>query len=119
MEAVWIRFFPLVIELQRLMFEEKILGNVRRVFSDFGNQFAPDPKHRLYNPDLGGGALLDLGIYALTWQMITLFQDPANKKTPPSVVGSIVKTPLTNVDEFTTMILNFHPTLARVSQAPT
>ena len=113
MEAVWIRFFPIVLEIQRLIHHDRALGNVRRVFSDFGMPFKPDPKHRLYNPELGGGALLDLGIYALTWQMLTLFQDPANNATPPSVVGSIVKTPLTGVDEFTTMVLNFTPTAAQ------
>ncbi|GAC94658.1 dimeric dihydrodiol dehydrogenase [Pseudozyma hubeiensis SY62] len=107
MEAVWIRFFPLVIELQRLIHEEKVLGEIRRVFSDFGNPFKPDPKHRLYNPELGGGALLDLGIYALTWQMLTLYQDPKNKATAPDVKGSIIKSDLTGVDEFTTILLNF------------
>lgn len=107
MEAVWIRFFPIVLEVQRLIHEERRLGKISRVFSDFGMQFKPDPKHRLFNPDLGGGALLDLGIYALTWQMITLYADPDNKSTPPEVTGSIVKSKLTGVDEFTTMVLNF------------
>lgn len=76
MEAVWIRFFPIVLEIQQLIHKERVLGKVHRVFSDLSMTFTPDPKHRLFNPDLGGGALLDLGIYPLTWQMITLFQDP-------------------------------------------
>lgn len=113
MEAVWIRFFPIVLEIQKLIHQEKRLGNVRRVVSEFGNPFKPDLKHRLYNPELGGGALLDLGIYALTWQMLTLYADPANHKTPPSVTSSLVKTPITGVDEFTTLILNFAPTHAQ------
>lgn len=107
MEAVWIRFFPIVLEIQRLIHQERRLGKIRRVYSDLGVQFKPDPKHRLYNPELGGGALLDLGIYALTWQMLTLYADPDNNHTAPEVSGSIVKTPLTGVDEFTTMVLNF------------
>ena len=107
MEAVWIRFFPIVLEIQRLIHQERVLGNIKRVHSDFGMPFQPDPSHRLFNPDLGGGALLDLGIYALTWQMLTLYQDPANKKTPPKVTGSVVKSQLTGVDEFTTIVLNF------------
>lgn len=107
MEAVWIRFFPIVLEIQRLLHEERVLGKIQRVFSDFGMQFKPDPKHRLYNPELGGGALLDLGIYALSWQMITLYDHPENKGASPDVTGSILKTPLTGVDEFTTITLNF------------
>ncbi|KIS66885.1 uncharacterized protein UMAG_10732 [Mycosarcoma maydis] len=107
MEAVWLRFFPIVLEIQRLIHKERILGDVRRVYSDFGLQFKPDPKHRLFNPELGGGALLDLGIYALTWQMLTLYQDPRNHLCAPEVKGSIIKSALTGVDEFTTILLNF------------
>ena len=76
MEAVWTRFFPITLEIQRLIHKERVLGKIQRVFSDLSICFDPDPKHRLYNPELGGGALLDLGLYPLTWQMVTLFQDP-------------------------------------------
>ncbi len=107
MEAVWTRFFPSTIALRKLIHEDRILGRIHRVFSDVGVSFKPDPSHRLYAPELGGGAALDLGIYALTWQMMTLHQDPANKGGAPEVTGSILKTPLTGVDEFTTMTLNF------------
>ncbi len=113
MEAVWTRFFPIVKEIQRLVHDEKVLGKVGRVFSDFGMQFKPDPKHRLFNPELGGGALLDLGIYALTWQMLLLYADPANNKTAPEVSSSVIKSKLTGVDEFTTMVLNFNATGAQ------
>ncbi|KDN53102.1 NAD(P)-binding protein [Tilletiaria anomala UBC 951] len=107
MEAVWIRFFPIVLEIQRLIHKERVLGKIHRVYSDLSMYFKPDPKHRLYNPELGGGALLDLGIYPLTWQMITLFQDPDNQRIAPQVTSSLMKTPLTGVDECTTLILNF------------
>lgn len=74
MEAVWTRCFPLAIELQRLLFEEQIIGRIRRVHTDFGMPFdLDDVKHRLLNPDLAGGALLDLGIYNLTWIRMTCF----------------------------------------------
>ncbi|SOV04009.1 related to dimeric dihydrodiol dehydrogenase [Ustilago sp. UG-2017a] len=118
MEAVWIRFFPITLEIQRLIHQERRLGPIRRVFSDFGMQFKPDPKHRLFNPELGGGALLDLGIYALTWQMLTLFADPDNHKTAPEVTGSIVKSKLTGVDASTTMVFNF-PTISAQGIATT
>ncbi|EPQ27740.1 uncharacterized protein PFL1_04877 [Pseudozyma flocculosa PF-1] len=107
MEAVWIRFFPVVVEIQRLLHHDRVLGKIHRVFSDLSIAFKPDPNHRLFNPDLGGGALLDLGIYALTWQMLVLYQHPDNARAQPRVHGSIVKTPLTGVDELTTVALNF------------
>ncbi len=50
MEAVWTRFFPITLEIQRLLHKERILGKISRVFSDLSTCFDPDPKHRLYNP---------------------------------------------------------------------
>lgn len=74
MEAVWTRFFPISKEIQRLIHEEKVLGDIRRVYADLSMAFKRDPQSRLYNPDLGGGALLDLGIYPFTWYVAyTLF----------------------------------------------
>ncbi|KAN0064236.1 hypothetical protein ACQY0O_003403 [Thecaphora frezii] len=107
MEAVWIRFFPVVLEIQKLLHQDRVLGKIHRVYSDLSIEFKPDPKHRLYNPELGGGALLDLGIYSLTWQMLTLYQHPDNRRARPRVHGNLVKTPLTGVDEHTTMALSF------------
>jgi len=107
MEAVWTRFFDITLDIQKKLFVDKVLGKVRRVYADFGVYFTPDPKHRMLNPDLAGGAMLDLGIYSLTWLMVTLFHDPDNKLTPPSVVSSMVKSKLTGVDEHTAIVLNF------------
>lgn len=102
MEAVWIRCFPLAIELQRLLFEEKIVGRIRKVVTDFGVPFDhEDVKHRLLNPDLAGGALLDLGIYNLTWIRMTCFNDPRNEKTEAKCSSSMLMTEATGVDEFT------------------
>lgn len=62
MEAVWMRFNPLV---QRLaaMVRTGALGEVRSVRACFGFAAPYDPDGRLWNPTLGGGALLDVGIY--------------------------------------------------------
>lgn len=63
MEAVWTRFFPLSIYVQKTLQEGKI-GEVRRVVADLGlaqdpeNRYA-DGKNRMVNPNLAGGALLD------------------------------------------------------------
>ncbi|KAK0543448.1 hypothetical protein OC846_006411 [Tilletia horrida] len=107
MEAVWTRFFPIVAEILDLVHHKQALGKIRRVQSDLSSYFAPDPRHRLYAPELGGGALLDLGIYALTWQSLILHRHPENHNKAPRVSSSVVKTDLTNVDESTSMILSF------------
>ncbi|CAO1620056.1 unnamed protein product [Parajaminaea phylloscopi] len=99
MEAMWTRFMPAVQEILRLVHEEKILGNVTRVFSDLSQTFDLDPKSRIYDPKLGGGALLDVGVYPLTWQLLTLYQHPANARTKPQINATLTRSQLTGVDE--------------------
>ncbi|MDR3711785.1 MAG: Gfo/Idh/MocA family oxidoreductase [Puia sp.] len=64
MEAMWTRFLPMTGKLLALIVEGRI-GKVKYVRADFG--FAPpfNPDGRLYNKALGGGSLLDIGIYPL------------------------------------------------------
>jgi len=107
MEAVWTRFFPISMEIQRLLHAEKVLGKIHRVFADLSMAFPRDPSHRLYNPATGGGALLDLGIYPLTWAFMTLYDHPENQETAPTITASMMKSTLTPVDEFTTIVLGF------------
>ncbi|PHV05113.1 dehydrogenase [Janthinobacterium sp. BJB412] len=65
MEAMWTRFMPAVQEAKRIVDSGEI-GQAVHLNADFG--FAADfgPEHRVLNPELGGGALLDLGIYPLS-----------------------------------------------------
>jgi predicted dehydrogenase len=65
MEAMWMRFSPLVRTLQDLV-ADGVIGTVRTVTADFGIAVADQPDHRLLEPGLGGGALLDLGVYPVT-----------------------------------------------------
>lgn len=64
MEAMWMWFFPAIQETKRLIDIGEI-GDVRLLTANFGFYKGFDPKHRLFNPALGGGALLDIGIYPL------------------------------------------------------
>lgn len=73
MEAVWTRYFPLSIKIRELV-KDGSIGVVHRVIADlsFGTSTSTgaldfDDSHRMVNKELAGGALLDLGIYALTW----------------------------------------------------
>ncbi|MET0981896.1 MAG: Gfo/Idh/MocA family oxidoreductase [Telluria sp.] len=65
MEAMWTRFQPALLEVKRLIASGEI-GEVGQVTADLGFHANFGPEHRVFNPELGGGALLDLGIYPLS-----------------------------------------------------
>jgi predicted dehydrogenase len=65
MEAMWTRFLPAFEEAKRILDSGEI-GTPCQVVADFGFFASVAPEHRLVNPALGGGALLDLGIYPLS-----------------------------------------------------
>lgn len=65
MEAMWTRFQPAVLEAKRIVDSGEI-GTVATVQGDLGFYSDAGPEHRLFNPALGGGSLLDLGIYPLS-----------------------------------------------------
>lgn len=65
MEAMWTRFMPALAEVKRIMASGEI-GAITQVHADFGYSATLDPEHRVNSLALGGGALLDLGIYPLS-----------------------------------------------------
>jgi len=62
MEAIWTRFLPATKKILELIEQDEI-GQVVSVKADFGFRPPFDPEGRLFNRDLGGGSLLDIGIY--------------------------------------------------------
>ncbi|WP_248966034.1 Gfo/Idh/MocA family protein [Sphaerisporangium perillae] len=76
MEAMWMRFNPLVQRLQGLV-RDGSLGTLRSVSASFGFTSPYDPAHRLWDPALGGGALLDLGIYPMGLAQLLLGEPDA------------------------------------------
>ncbi|WP_049577329.1 Gfo/Idh/MocA family protein [Nocardiopsis sp. SBT366] len=64
MEAMWTRFLP-ASRLARELVADGAVGELCTVSADFGINVPYDPDHRLFNVDLGGGALMDLGVYPL------------------------------------------------------
>ncbi|WP_203784967.1 Gfo/Idh/MocA family protein [Paractinoplanes rishiriensis] len=64
MEAMWMRLNPAVLKVAELVAEGAI-GWVSAIHADFGLQGPFEAEHRLRNPKLGGGALLDLGVYPI------------------------------------------------------
>lgn len=113
MEAVWTRFFPLSIQIRK-MIEGGELGAIHRVIADlrFGQDVentwgADGAKHRMVNMELAGGALLDLGIYPLTWCFQSIYHTvPKEERKAPTVMSSIEKY-ATGADEKTSMLLTF------------
>ncbi|HTN38929.1 MAG TPA: Gfo/Idh/MocA family oxidoreductase [Arachidicoccus sp.] len=64
MEAMWARFIPLTEAILKIIKADEI-GSVHYMKADFGFPAAPNPTGRLFNPALGGGSLLDVGIYPI------------------------------------------------------
>ena len=65
MEAMWMRFTPLIREV-KVRVDQGEIGEVTHLTATFGYPLAFDPSSRNFNPELGGGALLDRGIYPLS-----------------------------------------------------
>jgi len=75
------------------------LGELIVVEADHGKWFAPDPTSRLFAPELGGSAMLDLGIYPVSFASMLL--------GPPSKVVSMVTPAFTGVDAQASMIFGY------------
>jgi predicted dehydrogenase len=99
MEAMWTRFLPHVHAIRELL-AGGALGRIVTLIADHGQWFAEDARHRLFAPELGGGALLDLGIYPVSFASLVL-------GTPDRVVA-LAEPAFTGVDATTSVVLG-HP----------
>lgn len=87
-EAMWLRHRPMIADLRRMLYEEKVIGDVWRCHADFYNHTdipTLPPTSRYRNPDLGAGSLLDLGIYTLTWAILMLDPKPPAEAESPTI----------------------------------
>jgi predicted dehydrogenase len=96
MEAMWSRFLPILVEAKRIVDSGEI-GVVQKIDSDLSFTANFGPEHRLYDPALGGGALLDLGIYPLS--LSSFFLGPVTAVQAMGELGD------TGVDEQTAFLL--------------
>ncbi len=100
MEAMWTRFNP---AYQRAMhwIRNGLIGEVRMVKADFGFRAPWEPEQRILNPVLGGGSILDVGIYpiALASQLLG---------SQPTEIQALAHLGATNVDEQASIILKYH-----------
>jgi len=88
MEAMWTRFLPALVRVRRLLKDDVI-----------GDPMSVNPEHRLFNPELGGGALLDVGVYTVSLASM-LFGSP-NRITSLANLGE------TGVDEQAGILLGY------------
>jgi predicted dehydrogenase len=71
MEGMWTRFQPAVVRMRELIADGAI-GEVRSVAADLGVRPPVDPQDRFYNPEIGGGALFDVGVYPISFAQMVL-----------------------------------------------
>lgn len=96
MEAMWTRFFPLMVKLRELLCTG-VLGEVRLLTADFGFRSEIEEEGRLFDLAYGGGALLDVGVYPVSLASMVF--------GPPTRIASMAHLGCTGVDEESSMIL--------------
>jgi predicted dehydrogenase len=98
LEAMWTRYLPHMVRIRELV-RTGALGDVRTMIVDHNQNLPKDPQHRLNDPALGGGALLDLGIYPVSFAFDVLGA-PVNIRALASMTA-------TGVDRQTAMIFEY------------
>lgn len=76
MEGMWTRFFPINLKIKKMASEGE-LGRIRLLSADFGFAAKIDPASRLFDPNLAGGSLLDIGIYPVAYAYMLYAKDPS------------------------------------------
>lgn len=99
MEAMWTRLLPVWQEIGRLCAEGS-LGTILGFQADFSDAAPYDPSRRIFSAELGGGALLDLGVYCLHMAFAVLGDDY-------QTLTAVGRSAPTGVDAFAAMTLTF------------
>jgi len=90
MEAMWTRFVPAVVRLREWI-EEGAIGEIRFLTANIGKHHAFDPDSRLFDRELAGGALLDVGVYPVSFASMLL--------GTPSEASGVMQKASSGVDE--------------------
>ena len=98
LEAMWTRYLPHIAQLREIL-ASGVLGEIQTVEADHGQRLADQNIARLIDPELGGGALLDLGIYPISFAHLIL-------GTPSAITARAVKTDR-GVDAQTSAIFDY------------
>jgi predicted dehydrogenase len=98
MEAMWTRFLPHIARIREIL-AAGTLGEIVYVTAEHGQWFVQDAAHRLFAPVLGGGALLDLGVYPVSFAHFVL--------GAPRDITAVSTPAFTGVDGTTSMLLRY------------
>ncbi|HOJ32064.1 MAG TPA: Gfo/Idh/MocA family oxidoreductase [Candidatus Hydrogenedentes bacterium] len=98
MEAMWSRFIPAIVRVRELV-KEGAIGEPRMVVSDFGFRAGWNEEGRLLNPKFGGGGLLDVGVYTVSFASMIF--------GTPNAIASMAHIGRTGVDEQAAMIYGY------------
>jgi predicted dehydrogenase len=98
LEAMWTRWLPHMVRLREVI-AEGLIGDVRTVLADHNQSLPTDPSHRINAAELGGGALLDLGIYPVSFAWDILGK--------PTSVAALSSPTATGVDRQTAILLGY------------
>jgi predicted dehydrogenase len=98
LEAMWTRWLPHMVRIREIL-AEGTLGEVRTVMADHNQHVPEDPNGRMYAPELGGGAILDLGIYPVSFAVDMLGE--------PTTVSAVSSPTATGVDRQTAILLEY------------
>lgn len=99
MEAMWTRFLP-VIRMITKRIRSGDIGKVTILFADFGFKAPFDPESRVFNPELAGGALLDIGIYPISLASHVFMSKP-DDITSRAIIGE------TGIDEISSCLFKY------------
>ena len=99
MEAMWTRFLPIT-QWVKARVAEGAIGEVQMLYADFGFRANVNPKGRLFDLALGGGGLLDVGIYPISYAAMIFDSQPAT-------ISSRARIGETGVDEQAAMVFGY------------
>ncbi len=99
MEAMWTRYLPVMVKVRQLLADGAI-GDVRMLQANFGFRTDLNPQGRLFDLHLGGGALLDVGVYTVSLASMVF-------GGPPTQIASMAHLGETGVDEQSALVLGY------------
>ena len=98
MEGMWTACMPFIEKIKELIAAD-VIGKLQYVSADFGFNSPVDLEGRLYNKSLGGGSMMDVGIYPLFFATLLLGE--------PSLAKAVYKLSVTGVDEYVNVVLQY------------
>ena len=130
MEALWTKFQPVFQKVLCWVKDGKI-GEVQGVYADFCINLPEEPKYsdlyktsRLFDPNLAGGALLDVGIYPVVFALSVVeaylqnnMEDKTEKNLLPQKISAVARMSSSNVDLFDSISIKFDKIVATLSCA--